>query len=595
MSILGKREHTVVDTVFKSSWRVYMLNSFTWAIGMLVDGAIIGNFLGVNPVAAYGLVWPLTLVYALIGNVVSGGARSLYTRYAGQGKLPEANRVYSLALLLAVGLSLAAMLLSYAMLSPLAQLLGASGDHALLRPQVCQYLGGLLLSLPFDNGAKVISCFISIDSDDRHVVIATVAMTVTDIVGDLLVVLVFHGGMFLLGFTTALGQLVYFLILSLHFLRPDRMLHFTLKGLTRVGEKIRLILYHGAPVGISHIASAVCGIVVNRILAASASASYLAAYSVHQSMTSLVGACYMGIADTVWTLSSIFYGEEDEKALDELQRTSLRIGLKVTLIAAALLLTFPRLFASIYIGRSDQEALALGVHAVQFFALSLPLYMLAYLFDNYLMGVGQLHASNLFSFFLECAAVLPVVWILVRLLGGSGAWTATPIFLFIMIVNALVYILFWKDGDSFSQKRLLLKSDFGNATGKELSISADTMLEVVGMSRLAGLFCRENGIDAKKANILALCIEELGANIINHGFSDGKPHSIDMRILAKEDGLILRIRDDCRPFNLMERYRMTVAQDGDPTRNIGIRMVVKMSRDVRYLSTLETNNLIIRI
>ena len=165
----------------------------------------------------------------------------------------------------------------------------------------------------------------------------------------------------------------------------------------------------------------------------------------------------------------------------------------------------------------------------------------------------------------------------------------------LMVLAAGVYILCWKGGGSFRFKRLLLHPDFGADAGKELSISADTMLEVVGMSRLAGLFCRENGIDERKANVLALCIEELGGNIIAHGFSDGKPHSIDMRILAKDGELILRIRDDCRPFNLMERYRMTTMQAEDPTKNIGIRMVVKMSRDVRYLSTLETNNLIIRI
>ena len=107
-------------------------------------------------------------------------------------------------------------------------------------------------------------------------------------------------------------------------------------------------------------------------------------------------------------------------------------------------------------------------------------------------------------------------------------------------------------------------------------------------------FCRENGIDKRKANILSLCIEELGNNIIEHGFSDGKPHSIDMRILIKEEEVILRLRDDCRSFNPVERYKMTIEQE-DVTKNIGIRMVMKMCSDVKYLSTMNTNNLIIRI
>ncbi|WP_371263041.1 hypothetical protein [Selenomonas ruminantium] len=60
----------------------------------------------------------------------------------------------------------------------------------------------------------------------------------------------------------------------------------------------------------------------------------------------------------------------------------------------------------------------------------------------------------------------------------------------------------------------------------------------------------------EKARVLAHCIEELGVNIIRHGFNDGKPHAIDVRILAKEKEIILRIRDDCRPFNPVNYYRI---------------------------------------
>ena len=153
----------------------------------------------------------------------------------------------------------------------------------------------------------------------------------------------------------------------------------------------------------------------------------------------------------------------------------------------------------------------------------------------------------------------------------------------------------WKGGDSFGEKRLLVPREFGIAAGEEISISADTMTEVVGMSRIAGLFCQENGIDRKKANVLALCVEEMGRNIIEHGFTDGKEHTIDIRILIKDGELMLRIRDDCRPFNPVERYELIRQQEEDPTKNIGLRLVSKMSRSVQYLSALGINSLIIRI
>ncbi|MBO6000282.1 MAG: hypothetical protein J6P81_00690, partial [Spirochaetales bacterium] len=52
---------------------------------------------------------------------------------------------------------------------------------------------------------------------------------------------------------------------------------------------------------------------------------------------------------------------------------------------------------------------------------------------------------------------------------------------------------------------------------------------------------------------------------------------------------------DCRPFNPLERYKMTQTNDQDPTKNIGIRLVMGIASDVKYISTFKTNTLIIRI
>ena len=590
-----RREHSIVDELFRGSVAYYMLDSLTWAVGVLIDGAIIGNFLGVDAVAAYGLTWPLTLVYALIGSMISGGSRTLYSWLAGRGETEEANRVFTLSCALAAALSLLTTGVTFLLLTPLSALLGAGGENAVLRPLVKRYIAGLVIGVPFDSMAKVFSGFLSVDSDDGRVAAATAAMTVTDIVGDLAAVFLFRGGMFAVGLATALGQIVYFLVLTPHFFRREGMLRFIAKGIVRPWRTCGRILHNGAPTGISLIADALCGIAVNRILSASAPSVCLAAYSVHRSMGSLIGATYLGIADTVWGLSGIYYGEEDRHALDRLQQTAVKTGAALTFSVEAFLLLFPNLFAGLYIGWNDPEALALSAQSVRWFALSMPLFLTVHLFNNYLMGIGHLRTANVYAAFLGCGAVVPAVFLAVKLLGGRGAWVATPFSLAVMVLCALIYILRWKGGDSFGEKRLLVPREFGIAAGEEISISADTMTEVVGMSRIAGLFCQENGIDRKKANVLALCVEEMGRNIIEHGFTDGKEHTIDIRILIKDGELMLRIRDDCRPFNPVERYELIRQQEEDPTKNIGLRLVSKMSRSVQYLSALGINSLIIRI
>ena len=140
----------------------------------------------------------------------------------------------------------------------------------------------------------------------------------------------------------------------------------------------------------------------------------------------------------------------------------------------------------------------------------------------------------------------------------------------------------------------MLSEDFGFAAGKELELTVESLEEVMIMSRLASMFAEENGVDENSVYFLGLAIEEMAGNIIQHGFVKGNENYIDIRILVKEDEVILRIRDNCKPFNPMEQYEI-LKDARDPLKNMGIRMIVKMAKDVIYLNTMNTNNLIIHI
>ena len=57
--------------------------------------------------------------------------------------------------------------------------------------------------------------------------------------------------------------------------------------------------------------------------------------------------------------------------------------------------------------------------------------------------------------------------------------------------------------------------------------------------------------------------------------------------------MILRIRDDCVPFDPGERRAM--AESEDPAKNIGIRMIFRMAEEIRYQNILGLNVLTIRV
>ncbi len=580
-----------MEKVFIQSFFTTVLSTMAFCIGPMVDGMMIGNFMHTDAVAAYGLAGPSIFVFSTVGAVIAGGSRNIVSRLIGNGKLDAGNRTFSMAFFQSVGISVIMSCITILFSGQIAFLLGARGSLSELVGPVRGYLIGYALGVPASNGAKVLSSFMQMDGDGKRVIRSVIVMTIVDVIGDILVVFAFSGGMLGMGIATAIGNYFSLAVLLLHFTKKNTMLKLDINNLA--WHRARDMIWSGLPVGISRIGNTINGLVINHLLAITATSNAVAAYGVQRSVDSLFNVFYLGAAETVWMLSSIYYGEEDKNALKELIKSTYFIAAPIILVIAFILLIGAPFFTRIYLNISNPTAYTMATGGVKWLAIAMPMLLAAYCFDDYLMGVRRFHHANIYSFLLECGISVPVVLVLVRCFGGRGAIMARPFTAFFALLVGYAYI-FRQYGDSLLDKALLLSRDFGFAAGKELELTVESLEEVMVMSRLASLFAEENGVDENKVYFLGLAIEEMAGNIIQHGFIEGKENYVDIRILIKEDEIILRIRDNCRPFNPKEQYEM-LKDAKDPMKNMGIRMIVKMAKDVVYLNTMNTNNLIIHI
>jgi len=102
-----------------------------------------------------------------------------------------------------------------------------------------------------------------------------------------------------------------------------------------------------------------------------------------------------------------------------------------------------------------------------------------------------------------------------------------------------------------------------------------------------------HGADRRTANTLAHCVEETAVNIICSGFTDGKPHRIDLRVVAKNGSFIIRVRDDCPELDPEKQLRQH-----DPSQladDLSVRMLYAMAKDVQYTYALNFNNTLIKV
>jgi anti-sigma regulatory factor (Ser/Thr protein kinase) len=170
------------------------------------------------------------------------------------------------------------------------------------------------------------------------------------------------------------------------------------------------------------------------------------------------------------------------------------------------------------------------------------------------------------------------------------------------VLNGVVTTLYIIGYAWFMNKRMpknvedlmVIPDNFGAKKEDRLDFSVKTIEEVLEVSRRVQNFCLERGIDAKKAYLAGLAMEEMAGNIVEHGFiKDKKKHSIDIRVVNGSEDVILRLKDDCIPFDPKERSK--IAANDDPTKNIGIRMIYKIMKDVNYQNLLGLNVLTVRI
>ena len=65
-------------------------------------------------------------------------------------------------------------------------------------------------------------------------------------------------------------------------------------------------------------------------------------------------------------------------------------------------------------------------------------------------------------------------------------------------------------------------------------------------SQEVNTFCLTHRLGSREAFLIALCAEELAINIIEHSFTDGKKHQLELRAVVSDEAFTLRLRDNCR-------------------------------------------------
>ncbi|WP_026518718.1 MATE family efflux transporter [Butyrivibrio sp. FCS006] len=583
-------KNQVLEKLFFKLLPVQILIFGMNSINSIVDGTIAGRYIDGKTVGVIGLFFAVVGIVSAISSVILGGGTVLSGRYIGAGNLEKTRGVFSLCLTLAFVIGSLISIICFVFPGEVAVFCGADES---LKASVMQYSRGYSFGIIPMFLSQQLASYLQLETQSKRNYIGVGAMIFFNITLDILFVTVLRLDVLGLAYATSACNWIYFLVLLPYFISGKAQMKFSISNI--LWEKTFDLIKIGSPGALLQFCLAMRDLTLNRVILRYGGEVGLSSRASMGMVGGFFVALGVGGGTVIRMLASVYVGEEDKDSIKSLIKLALTkmMAMMCALMVFMVLIAGP--MATIFFPDKASEVYILTKQQFMIYALALPLILVVQIQTNYLQATGNniaVHISSVVDGYFS--VVIPSL-ILAPVMGALGVWWATPIGI---VITALVYPIYacfyWKHIPRNVDEWLLFKDSFGVKDEDRLCINVNSMDDVIGSSEQIQEFVTAKGYAKRTAYFSSLAMEEMSGNIVNHGFNaDNKDHNMDVRVVSKKDGIMLRIKDDCKPFDPVGMNKLLNPED--PSKNIGIRMVSKIADEFSYQNMLGLNVLTIKI
>ena len=557
------------------------------AISLVADGIVIGNFIGNEGLASFGLATPvLTFILALAIIFSSGGSR-LCSKYAGKGQKENIDNNFTINVIFALIVGTIITITFLTFIKPLSYFLGAEGNLVSL---TIAYLSGLILCTVPIIFFELSTTYSRLGGSSYLEIASGIGMLITNIILDVVFVVYLNMGMFGIGLATTIAYSVAFIIISIDLFSKHNNIRFY-KIKNSISE-VKNLLKYGLPMGLSELYVTIRVIITNNLAVLVGGTIVVGALSIQSEISHLLVAVNLGFGAITLLLGGIFFGERDMLSLMDVLKVTLKTGVILTSILAVLVIIFAPFLVEVF--THNKELVSTAIFSLRIFALSIPLSLICTILLNFYTSTENTYLANYIAFAHGFLFISLFALILAPLIGQNGIWVCFVLGELITLIGLLLIIKIKTEKFPRSLKDLIFVSkDFEKNIKKTLNISIENdMDQVMDLSNRIYEFGNKYIEDKSIRNKISLCIEEIAGNIVEYGYKSSKKiHYIDIRIIITTENIIFRIRDDGTPFSPIEyadKNRQTES-------HIGIHMIHSITKKMEYRSTIGLNNLTITL
>ena len=570
---------------------IQILLAAVGAVNGIVSSFFASNYVGIDAMSAVGLYSPIQMLITAVSLMISGGSVILCGKYLGQNQQKKLQNVFSLNLV--VSLLISGLFVVLFLLLGFFDLTGFLTGDETVRPIFNRYLLGQSIGvLPLLVGNQL-PAFLSMENKGKRTMIASLVYIGVNVMLNFVFVQLLHWEAFGLALASSLGLWVFFGVEAEYFLSGKSHLRLTPRELA--WSETGAILKTGFPGAASNAYQTLRGFLLNKLIVAFVGSVGISAFAAANNLLGIVWAIPSGMLAVSRLMMSVSIGEEDRQTLTDIMRVMFRRFLPLMGAVCALIIVCAEPLTRIFYRDPSESVYMMTVWGLRLLPLCMPLSIIYMHFVCYGQASGKQGLVHLLSALDGVVCVVAFAAVMIRVIGMNSVYLAS---LFNGVVTTLVIIGYaWLKKKRFPrnmEQLMVIPDGFGAPESERMDLSVKSIEDVVSVAERVQAFCLAHGVDARRAYLAGLSMEEMAGNIVDHGFTkDSKTHSIDVRVVHKDEDVILRIKDDCVPFDPGERQQL--AEDDDITKNIGIRMVFRIARDVQYQNILGLNVLTIRI
>lgn len=396
----------------------------------IIDGVVLGNFVGANALASVSLVLPCYSFMAALAIVMGVGCQTLISIRLGERDKQGANDAFRSAFWFLAVFSVAASALVFAF-SP--SIVRAFGANDALEGDAVAYLRALIPFFPMVVGMFFSDYVIKSIGRPVYAMVVMSSTVILNIVLDLLFVAVWDMGTMGAGLATGIAFTLGALCNLPVILRKGNIV--SIKQGRYSWPLVWKMMYNGSSEGMSELSAGISTLLFNLALMHYLGESGVAAFTAINYVLFIGITVFLGISDGVIPIISYNFGAGQWSRIGGAFKLAMKSNLVIGFVIFLLLLFFGESVISLFFRSGETRVMEIASKGTAIYAFAFLINGFNILSASYFTALANAKVSIIISMLRGLVFIAIGIYVLPRMIGVEGIWYAVP------LAEALTFIV----------------------------------------------------------------------------------------------------------------------------------------------------------